>query len=174
MRRWSDGQGRELEHRRRASSRGAKLVQMARDGAADVALLQEAGSPPGDVVDRIEYVDGVFWNRHLYDRWPLVVKLSDRITVEPYRQVPPTSDLGEEALGVSGIGTIAAARVTPRDNADASFVAVSLYARWLKPHPSTKRSWRVGIRGCLRTSDPRGAVAVVRSRAARVRQSAPP
>ena len=38
-----------------------ELVQMARDGAADVALLQEAGSPPGDVVDRIEYVDRVFW-----------------------------------------------------------------------------------------------------------------
>ena len=35
-----------------------ELVQMASDGAADVALLQEAGSPPGDVVDRIEYVDG--------------------------------------------------------------------------------------------------------------------
>ena len=121
-----------------------KLVQMASEGAADLALLQEAGSPPGDVVDRIEYVDGVFWNRHLYDRWPLVVKLSDRITVEPYRQVPPTSDLGEEAIGVSGIGTIAAARVTPRDNADASFVAVSMYARWLKPHPSTKSRWRVG------------------------------
>ena len=114
-----------------------ELVQMASDGAADVALLQEAGGPPGDVVDRIEYVDGVFWNRHLYDRWPLVVKLSDRITVEPYRQVPPTSDLGEEALGVSGIGTIAAATVTARDNADASFVAFSMYARWLKPHPST-------------------------------------
>ena len=79
-----------------AISAAKVLVQMASDGAADVALLQEAGSPPGDVVDRIEYVDGVFWNRHLYDRWPLVVKLSDRITVEPYRQVPPTSDLGEE------------------------------------------------------------------------------
>ena len=36
-----------------------ELVQMASEGAADVALLQEAGSPPGDVVDRIEYVDGV-------------------------------------------------------------------------------------------------------------------
>ena len=63
-----------------------ELMQMASEGAADVALLQEAGSPPGDVVDRIEYMDGVFWNRQLYDRWPLVVKLSDRITVEPYRQ----------------------------------------------------------------------------------------
>ncbi len=64
-------------------------------------------------MDWIEYVDEVFWNRQLYDRWPLVVKLSDRITVEPYRQVPPTSDLGEDMIGVSGIGTIAAGRVIP-------------------------------------------------------------
>ena len=66
-----------------------ELAQMASEGDADLALLQEAGSPPGDLVDRIEYVDGVFWNRHLYDRWPLVVKLSDRITVEPYRPCNP-------------------------------------------------------------------------------------
>ena len=121
-----------------------ELVQMASEGDADVALLQEAESPPGDVVDRIEYVDGVFWNRQLYDRWPLVVKLSDRITVEPYRQVPPISDLGEDAIGVSGIGTIAAARVIPRDNKEEAFVAVSMYARWLRPHPSTKSRWGVG------------------------------
>ena len=99
-----------------------ELAQMASEGDADLALLQEAGSPPGDLVDRIEYVDGVFWNRHLYDRWPLVVKLSDRITVEPYRQVPPISDLGEDAIGVSGIGTIAAGRVIPRDNEEEAFV----------------------------------------------------
>ena len=91
----------------------------------------------------VEYVDGVFWNRHLYDRWPLVVKLSDRITVEPYRQVPPISDLGEDAIGVSGIGTIAAGRVIPRDNEEEAFVAVSMYARWLRPHPSTKSRWGV-------------------------------
>lgn len=29
-----------------------ELVQMARDGDADLALLQEAGSPPGELVDR--------------------------------------------------------------------------------------------------------------------------
>ena len=45
-----------------------ELVRMAGDGDADVALVQEAGSPPGDVV---------FWNRHLYDRWQLIVQLSD-------------------------------------------------------------------------------------------------
>ena len=41
-------------------------------------------------------------------------------------------------MGVSGIGTIAAGRVTPRDNEEAAFVAVSMYARWWRPHPSTK------------------------------------
>ena len=48
---------------------------MAREGGADLALLQEAGSPPGDLVDRVEYEDGVFWDRKLHDRWPLVVRL---------------------------------------------------------------------------------------------------
>lgn len=118
-----------------------ELVRMADDGDADVALLQEAGIPPGDLVDRIDYEDGVFWNRQLYDRWPLVVKLSDRVTVTPFRQVPPTGELGEDSIGVSGIGTIAAARVIPHGNEDESFVAVSMYASWLTVHPSTNSSW---------------------------------
>ena len=120
------------------------LMRMGRDGEADLALLQEAGSPPGDLVDRIEYEDAVFWNRQLYDRWALVVKLSDRVMVEPYKQVPPISELGEDAIGVSGIGTIAVARVIPCDCEDETFVAVSMYARWMKPHPSTQSSWSVG------------------------------
>ena len=114
------------------------LLRMARNGDADLALLQEAGIPPGDVVDRIDYRDGVFWNRQLYDRWPLVVKLSDRVTVESYRQVPPISDLGKKAIGASGIGTMAAARVIPHGNEAEAFVAVSMYARWLGAHPSAK------------------------------------
>ena len=121
-----------------------ELVRMACDGEADLALVQEAGGPPGDLVHLVEYEDRIFWNRHLYDRWPLVIKLSDRIKVDPYRQVEPISDLGEDAIGVSGIGTIAAAKVTPRNSEEQAFVAVSMYARWLKPHPSTKSSWKVG------------------------------
>ena len=117
-----------------------ELVQMARNGDADLALLQEAGSPPADLVDQIEFEGGVFWDRKLFDRWPLVVRLSDRVTVEPYRQVPPTGDFGEDEIGVSGIGTIAAARVIPYGNEDEAFVAVSLYASWMSAHPSTKRS----------------------------------
>ena len=121
-----------------------ELVRMAGDGNADVALVQEAGNPPGDVVDLVDYDDGVFWNRHLYDRWPLVVQLSDRITVKSYRHVPPISNLTANTIGVSGIGTIAAAKVTPRDREEEAFIVVSMYARWLKPHPSTKSSWSVG------------------------------
>ncbi|MCY4601829.1 MAG: hypothetical protein OXF27_18140 [Acidobacteria bacterium] len=121
-----------------------EMVRMAREGDADVALVQEAGSPPGDLVPPIEYEDRVFWSRHLYDRWPLVVALSDRVRVEPYRQVPPISDLAADAIGVSGIGTIAAARIVPRESEEDAFVAVSMYARWIKPHPSTKSSWGVG------------------------------
>lgn len=57
------------------------LVRMASEGDADLALLQEAGIPPGDLVDLVEYEDKVYWNRNLYDRWPLIVKLSSRITI---------------------------------------------------------------------------------------------
>ena len=121
-----------------------ELEEMARNGDVDVALLQEAGSPPGNLMDFVQYEDGVFWNRHLYDRWPLVVKLSDRVTVSCYKQVAPISDVGADAVAVSGIGTMAAARVVPRESEEEAFVAVSMYARWLKPHPSADSSWTVG------------------------------
>ena len=112
-----------------------ELAEMARRGEVDVALLQEAGNPPGDLVNAIEFEDDVLWSRHLYDRWPLVVRLSDRVEVEDFRQVPPISELGEGDIGVSGIGTMAVAKVTPVDRPEEAFVAASMYARWMKPHP---------------------------------------
>ena len=121
-----------------------ELAQMAERGEADVALLQEAGTPPGDLVHLLPEEDEVFWNRHLYDRWCLVVGLSERVRVESFRQVPPTSHLGERDIGVSGIGAIAAARVIPRESEEEAFVVVSMYARWMKPHPSTGSPFRVG------------------------------
>ena len=120
-----------------------ELAEMADRGEVDVALLQEAGSPPGELVHLLTDEDEVFWNRHLYDRWCMVVGLSERVRVERFRQVPPTSHLGERDIGVSGIGTIAAARVIPHEDEEEAFVAVSMYARWMKPHPSTD-SWWVG------------------------------
>ena len=128
-----------------------ELVEMARRGEADVALLQEAGNPPPDLAQPLRYGSDEFWKGQQYegrpicDRWPLVVQLSDRVDVEWFRAVPPISELGEHDIAVSGIGTITAARVTPRGRpADDAFIAVSMYARYIKPHPSTGTPWRVG------------------------------
>ncbi|MDE2997488.1 MAG: hypothetical protein OXU79_00245 [Gemmatimonadota bacterium] len=118
-----------------------ELVRMAKVEDVDLAFLQEASRLPGDLAHLVEYEDAVFWDRQLYDRWPLVVKLSDRINVEHFRQTPPISDLGDNDIGVSGIGTIAAAKVIPVDSPKEAFVAVSMYGRWLKPQPSTKSGW---------------------------------
>ena len=90
-----------------------ELAEMGRRGEADVALLQEAGGPPGDLVHLIPYEDDGFWNRDLYDRWCRVVPLSDRVRVEPFRAVPPISELGPGDIGVSGIGTVRPRPVEP-------------------------------------------------------------
>ena len=121
-----------------------ELVEM----GADVALLQEAGNPPEDVVGRVdtgprEHWDSHVWNSKWYegrfpsltDRWAKVVKLSDRVEVEWFRQVSPIRDAAADEIAVSGIGTLAAARVTPKDGS-APFIAASMYAKWLKPHES--------------------------------------
>ena len=117
------------------------LVEMAERGEADVALLQEAGSPPEDVSGRVEYDDHVFRDRNLYDRWPLIVRLSDRAEFEWLRQHEPISDLDERSIGVSGIGTIAGAKISPRDQPQNAFLAFSMYARWMRVHPTTGASW---------------------------------
>ncbi len=126
--------------------------------AADVALLQETGNTPSDLPDSVdtgprEHWDSHVWNSdwyreqgwtRLFERWPKVVKLSDRVEVEWFKQVSPISLAAEDQIAVSGIGTIAAARVVPVNQAVKPFVAVSMYARWIKPHPSAHTHWRVG------------------------------
>ena len=130
-----------------------QLLQM----DADVALLQEAGDPPSDIaggvdVGPMEHWDSHVWNSRwygdrfpkLYDRWPMVVKLSDRVDVEWFRQVSPIGWTESDEIAVSGIGTIAAARVTPRDSSAEPFIAVSMYGRWIGSHPSVKTAWSFG------------------------------
>ncbi len=129
-----------------------ELVEM----GADVALLQEAGMPPADVVGKVdtgprEHWDSHVWNSEwwtgrgwpsLYDRWAKVVKLSDRVEVEWFKQVSPIMAIAADEIAVSGIGAIAAARVKP-DDAE-PFIVVSMYARWMKPHPSVPTPWWAG------------------------------
>ena len=127
---------------------------------ADVALLQEAGKPPTDFkkpfeIGPVEHWDSHVWNSRwfegrwgrsgLYDRWAMVVKLSDRVKVDWFKQISPISEqYNQDEIPVSGIGTIAAARVTPLDGQQEPFVVVSMYARWMRPHPSVKTKWRAG------------------------------
>ena len=124
---------------------------------ADVAFLQETGRPPADVASSVDTGPADHWDSHawnsrwyegrfeeLYDRWPMVVKLSDRVEIKWFRQVSPISEVREDEIAVSGIGTIAVARVIPRGMDVVPFVAVSMYARWIRPHPSTHSRWGVG------------------------------
>ena len=64
-------------------------------------------------------------------RWPMIVKMSDRVEVEWFEQVGPDSRPSENEITVSDVGLIAAARVTPKDLRDGEpFIAVSMYAQW--------------------------------------------
>ena len=111
-----------------------ELVRM----GADVALLQETRSVPPDVAGEVETgppeASRLTPFEQSTDRWPMVVKLSDRVEVEWFRQVGPISEPQEDEIAVSGIGTIAAARVMPREAPP--FIVVSMYAQWIKPHTS--------------------------------------
>ncbi len=142
------------------------------DMDVDVALLQEATPPPEDVV-RLrkgklppseaagpldigprEAWDSHSWNsdwwhgrwKALYNRWPMVVRLSDRVQVEWFKQVGPAwQELAANEIAVSGIGTITAARIIPRDNSVTPFIAVSMYGQWFSVHRSVKTSWSTGF-----------------------------
>ena len=122
-----------------------ELVEM----DADVALLQEVGTIPEDVLDRVELSPHRPWLSHdpttgypHYDRWPMVVRLSDRVRVEWFRQIGPTWVHSERPLdvAVSGIGTMDVARVIPTTGPE-PFIAASIYARWFSPHPSVDGYW---------------------------------
>ena len=109
---------------------------------ADIALLQEADPAMAPV--------SVETSPHLpqpptgYDRWPLVVKLSDRVKVEWFKPVNSAQVvIAEDEIAMSDFYTVAAARVTPFSDQQLSgepFIVFSMYARWLYPHASAKQT----------------------------------
>ena len=108
---------------------------------ADLALLQEAGSPPDELPRGCEIGGNSHRASSPGDRWPAIVKLSDRVDVEWFDPVPVASvnqkwNLDDAEVPVSDARTIAIARVTPRGGEP--FIAVSMYARWLGYHPLTR------------------------------------
>ena len=117
-----------------------ELAEMACQGKADLALLQEAGKPPAEIADRFHYENDAL-EPTILDRWPLIVQLSDKVEVEWFRQVPAIGWCsGDREIEVSGIGTMAVARVVPCGQAEEAFLAVSMYARWTRAHPITGES----------------------------------
>ena len=110
---------------------------------ADVALLQEVGKcAAGQMDDALCGAEHWDWETH--DRWPAVLKLSDRVEVECFRPIPlmaPKEEMDE--IAVSDLPTLAAAKVTPLPKGKASvkpFIVVSMYARWYRPHPLARNA----------------------------------
>ena len=108
---------------------------------ADLALLQEVGKVPATLPPGCEIGGNSHWASSPGDRWPAIVKLSDRVDVEWFDPVPVASvnqkwNLDDAEVPVSDARTIAIARVTPCDGEP--FIAVSMYARWLGYHPLTR------------------------------------
>ena len=110
---------------------------------ADVALLQEVPVNGWRLLARVggpvavtPHEPWLPWQPTTYNRWPLVVQLSERVRLDwfSYRH-PVHFNTREDQFEVSGVGTIAVARVTPVKGGE-PFIAVSMYARWRAPHPS--------------------------------------
>ena len=108
---------------------------------ADVALLQEVGiggwkwlAAAGNGVAVTPYEPWLPWPPGTYDRWPLVAQLSHRVRLEWFEYCFPIHWPSPQRFEVSGIGTIAVARVVPVADEE-PFFAVSMYARWRPPHP---------------------------------------
>ena len=103
---------------------------------ADVALLQEAGEPPRDLVKPVD-VDPAPWRTAGWSVWArrtAIAKLSDRVNVE-WITAKSLGDADSGALAVSRPGTLTAAIVTLPDVEP--FVVVSMYSFWESPHVST-------------------------------------
>ena len=88
---------------------------------ADVSLLQEVGPGALEALKKpvvmsrsVRRTPGVPGPGQHYDRWPMVVKLSDRVKVEWFRQILPTApEEQDDEIAVSNVGIIAAAGVIP-------------------------------------------------------------
>ena len=72
----------------------------------------------------------------------MVVKLSDRVSIEWFRPIGPTwvADERPRDVAVSGIGTIEIARIIPVAGPE-PFIAASMCGRWFNPHPTADGDW---------------------------------
>ena len=114
------------------------------DSDADIALLQEAGTPPDDLDAQIE-VDPVPFpdksGHRIYRSRSAIAKLSDRVGIE-WLIPAPLNLPGEGDFVASHTHSISAAIVRPPQGDP--FTVVSFAAEYEKPHRSTEReSWNI-------------------------------
>ena len=92
----------------------------------------------------------------------------DREVVKRLRRFKQVSPIGwgmeQDEIAVSGIGTIAAARVRPRDSSTEPFIVVSMYGYWVGPHPSRQDHVEHWLRGRFRPPHHLGPVGLYRPR----------
>ena len=74
-----------------------ELVKM----GVDVALPQETGRVPPDVASRVEVDPNEPWLKHQFSIWPKIVKLSDRVKVEWFKQVDPISETKSDEMSLA-------------------------------------------------------------------------
>ena len=103
------------------------------DTRADIALLQEASSPPAEVAEQLDvdqapwHTDGAGLNRP----WrSAVVKLSNQVSVQ-WLDPKTLAEASPGEFAVSRLGTLAVAVVSPTTG-DPILVA-SMYAPWENP-----------------------------------------
>lgn len=125
----------------------SNFAQELSKSGADVALLQEVKRLPDDLPANIKLISGGSFTGYKYDRWPMIMQLSDRVSVKGYKltnlsSYPYTHDLPTNTLAVSDPTTMAVACVALPGGS--TFHVASLYARWIKPHDSTNSKWGVG------------------------------
>lgn len=112
----------------------------------DLALLQEAGTPPPDVAEQIEADPAIEinpgrWETMIVGGSPryrtAIVKLSNRIGIE-WIEAKSIDTAEARELVVSWPGTLAAALVKPPSGSP--LIAVSLYAQWVRTHARASRN----------------------------------
>ena len=104
---------------------------------ADVALLQEVGAGMAKRLPcRLETGGAKHWDGRLVgdtnvDRWPMIVKMSDKVEIEWFNQVGAGDAPSKDEFAIDRIGSLAVARIIPKDPKDGEpFIAASMYARW--------------------------------------------
>lgn len=111
------------------------------DSDADLAMLQEASTPPEDVRKKIE-VDPAPWQTTgagMHRPWrAAIANLSRQIPVT-WIQANSIDTAAPGELAVSRPGSLAAASVTLPTGED--LIVISSYACWEKTHPSTNSHW---------------------------------